>query len=282
MKPSGQEHQVQHYYDRNTVRFLRLARTLHPRAIHQPLYAAPEMTMKEALHTPHRILLELIPQTKSVLQVLDLGCGVGESVLYLSKKTDANVLFHGITLSGEQVEIARKYVAQERADSRIRIHHGSFQSLPDEIPAVDLAYAIESLVHSSDVQQFFGEVATRLSPGGQRVIFDDFLIDSPDSGQNSQVLSDFRSGWLASTILSADAVAGIANRSGFRLKESRDLSAMLRLNRPRDKFVRLITPLARIFMDRSMYCRFLVGGNARQVAYQKGMLQYCMLRFEKV
>ena len=59
--------------------------------------------------------------------------------------------------------------------------------------------------------------------------------------------------------------------------DQRDLTGYLRLNRPRDRWIRLIAPVARLLAPVSRYCTFLVGGNARQSAYQQGLLQYMQL-----
>jgi cyclopropane fatty-acyl-phospholipid synthase-like methyltransferase len=279
MNLSSREEQVRRYYDRNTIRFLRFARTFAPSAIHQPLYMSAGMSLTDALHTPHRMLLEQIPEGGDAFSILDLGCGVGESMRYLAGQTPDHIAFYGITLSGEQAEMARR-INNEAGAKHIDIFQGSFQAIPTDIPCVDLAFAIESFIHSTDAGEFFAEVAARLQPGGQLILFDDFLSDKLKS--SDRVLQDFRTGWLAQNLLSQDQITKAASDCGLGIVESRNLTQMLRLNRPRDRFIRLIAPIARPFMDWSEYCRFLVGGNARQLAYQKGLLGYRMIRFERM
>jgi len=281
MSLSRQEESVQRYYDRNTAPFLRFARMFSPPAIHQPLYETAGTSLTTALHTHHRILLEFLPVGDGEMHILDLGCGVGQSLFYLADHTPDNMLYHGITLSGEQAEMGRRYAIKLARAARVRIYEGSFQALPEHVPTVDLAFAIESFIHSSDAHEFFVQIRSRMHPGGQLILFDDFRTDSTDDAASGRILEDFRTGWLAHNLLPHDEIVQHAAEAGLNIVEVRDLTPFLKLNRPRDRFVRLIVPLARVFMKRSVYCRFLVGGNARQLAYQRGLLAYRMLRFTR-
>lgn len=266
--------QVRTYYDKNTARFLRTSRTL---AIHQPLYTTPGMPTSEAVHTQHHRILAQLSDMDPVTSVLDLGCGVGESILYLAQHTKAEINFHGITLSKAQADIAGSAAGRSAFARRIQIHHGSFLEIPEEIPRADLAYAIESFIHCTDVDLFFRQVSGKLTPGGKLILFDDFLTENPSSGAYERILSDLRSGWLAHTLISPGEVISRAQATGLQHIASENLTPFLRLHRVRDRLMRLAIPVARLLMERSSYCRFMVGGDARQRAYQAGLLNYRMV-----
>ncbi|MDX1407995.1 MAG: hypothetical protein R3330_07675, partial [Saprospiraceae bacterium] len=81
------EEKVRNYYDDNTKLFLKLGADGSTRSIHQPLFLEPGMSVREAMHTQHDIILrDLIGRTSSA-HVLDLGCGVGASMIYLAART---------------------------------------------------------------------------------------------------------------------------------------------------------------------------------------------------
>ncbi len=281
MRKTDKEQEVRHYYDRNTFRFLRLARRSAPQAIHQPLYVHEQMTLEDALHTPHKKILELLSTGVHDGIILDLGCGVGESILYMAKHTPVNFKYYGITISGNQARNASSRISLSGLSARIQIIEGSFQSLPSELPSIDLAYAIESFVHSPDPSEFFSQVSAKLKRGGQLILFDDFLRKLSEDQSDMNILSDLKTGWLANTLLTSEQVTNLAVQAGFRQESNTDLSGMLSLHRLRDTFIHLLAPLARLFLQHSQYCRFLVGGDARQRAYQRGLLQYAMLVFVK-
>jgi hypothetical protein len=95
------------------------------------------------------------------------------------------------------------------------------------------------------------------------------------------MMHNLKIGWLANNLLSPEQVTILASTAGLHVESFSDLSAMLRLNRPRDRFIHRIMPLVRPFMNSVEYCRFLVGGDARQQAYRSGLLQYGMIVFVK-
>src|SRR5690606_2477455 len=119
--------------------FLRFSRALQPHAIHQPLYEFPGMSTAEALHTPHRKILQYLPPSGKDVVVLDLGCGVGESLIYLANRSGGHIAYHGITLAGEQAASAGKYEQVAGLAARICVYLGSYLAIQAGVPQTDLA-----------------------------------------------------------------------------------------------------------------------------------------------
>jgi cyclopropane fatty-acyl-phospholipid synthase-like methyltransferase len=222
-----------------------------------------------------------MPEEDGGACILDLGCGVGESMLYLAQQTTADFKYYGITVSGKQATSASRRISGSGLSNHVQVIEGSFQLLPPGLPSIDMGYAIESFIHSVDPDGFFTQVASVLNHGARLVIFDDFLSRQPRSKEEVSIIKDLKEGWLANTLLTQSEVQIVADKKGFQLELSTDFSGILRLRRMRDRFVHLMAPFARPWMHRSQYCRFLVGGDARQRAYQHGLLQYAMLVFVK-
>ena len=281
MQTPPKEQEVRLYYDRNMYPFLRFARNSAPKAIHQPLYEHPHMSLEDALHTHHRKILHTLPKEINGRSILDLGCGVGESMMYLAQHTPSDFKFYGITLSAAQALAASARILKAGLSDRIQVIKGSFQSLPPTIQNVEVAYAIESFIHSPDPSEFFVQVNSALNQGGRLILFDDFLTREPENQTERNILTDLKSGWLANTLLTVEQTTCLALQTGFLRESSDDLSGLLRLQRLRDKCIHLLAPLARLLLHHSQYCRFLVGGDARQQAYHEGLLQYAMLVFTK-
>jgi cyclopropane fatty-acyl-phospholipid synthase-like methyltransferase len=275
------ENQVRRYYDRNTSWFLGLSRRRKPKAIHQPLYTKTDMSLEEALHTHHERIREHIPESSGHYSILDLGCGVGASMIYLAHHTPESVQYIGITISGTQVAQADTRIATIGLINRIKIINGSFQSLPATIPSIDLAYGIESFIHSPDPSAFFEQVSGVLKTNGHLILFDDFLHLRVTNEKEQHILDNLKNGWLANSLLTIDEINTLANQAGLHLIADTDYTSSLRLWRIRDKCVHLIVPFAQLLKNSSEYCRFLIGGDARQRAYKKRLLQYHMLIFQK-
>ena len=107
-------------------------------------------------------------EVTSVHSLLDVGCGIGGSSLYLADRCGANAT--GITLSPVQAERA-----QERATERGLSERASFQvadalKMPFEDNSFDLVWSLESGEHMPDKRQFLTECWRVLKPGGRLLV----------------------------------------------------------------------------------------------------------------
>src|SRR5262245_40316926 len=108
---------VADYYDANTRRFLRFGEGSSSGAIHRCVWTPDAASAADAADTVNRLVLDRlrgrVPAEKG--RVLDLGCGVGATMVRLARAMDARVT--GVTISREQAEIgAKRLVAAGVAD----------------------------------------------------------------------------------------------------------------------------------------------------------------------
>jgi cyclopropane fatty-acyl-phospholipid synthase-like methyltransferase len=264
---------VRHYYDANTWKFLL---TGTQRAIHRELWGPGVTGVAEAVHHTHWLVLDQLGDDDR--RVLDLGCGVGTASLYLARRRPVDVV--GVSISPEQVRLAQKFAQRfaERGNplaGSVRFEVADFTDLPDDLTGFDLAFAIEAFVHAGSAAEFFRHAAGALRPGGALVVIDDVL-----SGPSTDArLDDFRTGWRVSSLLTAAEAERLAAEAGLELEESRDLSSLQRLGRPRDRLVRAALPVLRRLRGRSAWAGSMVGGDALQRLHQEGLLEYRLLRF---
>ena len=268
-EPAGAR--VRRYYDANTWKFLL---TGSQRALHRELWGPGVTTRAEAVHHAHDLVLaELGPDDR---RVLDLGCGVGTAALYLARRRAVDVV--GVSISPAQVRHAQRFAAGgARLLGGVRFAVADFTALPSALQGFDLAFAIESFVHADPASAFFREAARSLRPGGALVVVDDLLTG--DAGDPR--IEDFRSGWHVGSLLSVREAETLAADVGLELAESRDLSPLQRLGRPRDRVVRALQPVLRRFLGRSAWADSMVGGDALQRCHQAGLLEYRLLRFTR-
>ena len=112
---------------------------------------------------PAQTAPQSVPQS-----VLDVGCGIGGSTLYLANKYRASAT--GITLS--PVQAAR---ATARAEAAGLGEHVQFQvadalAMPFADNSFDLVWSLESGEHMPDKEQFMGECCRVLKPGGRLIM----------------------------------------------------------------------------------------------------------------
>jgi cyclopropane fatty-acyl-phospholipid synthase-like methyltransferase len=260
---------VSRYYDANTWKFLLSG---SGRALHRELWGPGVSSRAEAVQHAHDLVLaELDTDAR---RVLDLGCGVGTAALYLAERRPVDVV--GVSISPEQVRLAQRYAARTTSlKGSVRFLVADYTALPEELENIDLAFAIESFVHADPASAFFREAARALRPGGSLVVIDDLHTGHPSDPR----LEDLRTGWHARSIVSVDEAATLGRDAGLDLVDSRDLSPMQRLGRPRDRLIHALQPVLRRLRGRSAWAQSLVGGDALQACHRAGLLEYRLLRF---
>ncbi len=112
-------------------------------------------------------LAELL-KIKPSYSILDVGCGLGGSSIYLAKHFNVNVT--GITLSTQQVAIAKQQAGKEQ------INHVQF-TINDALSlaniannSIDIVWSLESCEQFYDKNLFIQQAFRVLKPGGQLII----------------------------------------------------------------------------------------------------------------
>ena len=270
---------VREYYERNTERFERYGQP--GSAIHRAVWGSGVETRDAAIHFVDELILAEIRGAGTVPRVLDLGCGVGASLLYMSTRME--IAGEGITISPLQAARAQELIRACGARN-LRCREGNFLALPADIENVDLAFSIEAFVHSPDVEGFFSEAARVLRPGGKLVVCDDFLTpqgSSHPSERERRWLTDFRSGWRIGSLVTVSDAIRSAEGVGLRGVREQDLTSYLELGRPRDRWISLFVEVGRRLNFRGTYWGALSGGSALQRAIRFGAIGYSFLVFER-
>jgi cyclopropane fatty-acyl-phospholipid synthase-like methyltransferase len=273
---------VAHYYDNNTRRFLRFGKNKGTQNIHQQLWLPEVSSEVEASNYANLLVLRELEQivTHNDL-VIDLGCGVGGSLKYLSSHAGESVRFQGFTISQLQAELGQKAVETAGLHERIEIAQGDFMALPSGPPA-KLAYAIEAFVHATHAEFFFQSVAARLQTGARLILIDDFRNrEIPQSSEEATAIQHFQQGWHAHSLLTVEQVKKLASRHQLALRSQKDLTAYLPIGRPRDQLIGMMIKGFGKFMRKSTYLQSLTGGYAKQKCLRNKWVSYQMLVFEK-
>lgn len=276
--PAAKTRQVRDYYDANTARFERFGQGRGTGAIHRAVWANDVRSRDAAFEYPNELVRRecesLAGELGASLHLLDLGCGVGGSLISLLTRTPFRAT--GVTLSGVQAERARERARRAGLDERITIVQADFQMLPEVVPVAHLAYAIEAFVHASDPAAFFDSAARHVARGGLLIVCDDFLRTGADtlSTSDRRVVERVRQGWLTHSLMTPDQANAHADRAGFRLLKNLDLTRYLELGRPRDRLIRALLALGRFIPVPGHAFRSLVGGSALQTALDSGLVEF--------
>jgi tocopherol O-methyltransferase len=102
--------------------------------------------------------------------ILDIGCGMGATSLYLAEKYHASAV--GITVSQVQIEMANKSAAGTGLDVTFLLMDADEMRFEDR--QFDLLWSVESISHYHDLPKFFSSAAKLLKPGGTFALIDWF------------------------------------------------------------------------------------------------------------
>ena len=99
-------------------------------------------------------------------RVLDIGCGWGGMAIYLAKHADVKV--HGITLSEEQIELAKIRAAEAGVSDRVTFELVDYRELPKRGDKFDRIVSVGMFEHVGQAQfkQFFKSTAELLTDEG--------------------------------------------------------------------------------------------------------------------
>jgi SAM-dependent methyltransferase len=276
--------QIRRYYDRHTSAFVTFGQGGHVGAIHRAVWGPGVRTRVEAFrYVEHQIaehLRHLVEATGvSAPHVVDLGCGVGSTLVGLSRRQ--TIRGTGITLSPVQVGIAEEQIRKAGLTDQIRCIEGDYCDLPADLGAADFVFAIESFAHGPDPARFFDECARIIRPGGLLIICDDFRRPaSHPAGAHS--IERFCRGWHINTLLERDQLRQAARGAGFHHETTDDLSPYLELRRPRDRALAVLVALFGWLPPVANRFDHLVGGSALHTCLTKGWIGYDLALFRRL
>lgn len=272
---------IRRYYERNTPLFLTRGLQGETGAIHRAVWAEGVENLAQALtysnELIHRELLALQQASPtSVLRVIDLGCGVGGSLLYMAERFPGNFWGLGVTISAFQATLALHRAHKAGLHPRCAFLVADYLHLP-LVGEFDAAFSIEAFAHAPDPQRYLEEASRLLRPGGRLALCDDFAYEN--AAPDNFWLSAFKRGWLAPRLCSPAQVEEMAITCGLRLISQRDLTPQLHLSRLPGWLARpMVAAAPRLGHP---YLNSLSGGMALQQALKNGIVTYQLMIFEK-
>jgi cyclopropane-fatty-acyl-phospholipid synthase len=97
------------------------------------------------------------------MRVLDIGCGWGGMALYIHEKTGAEVV--GITLSEEQLKVARERAAERGVHGKVRFELIDYRAMTGEFDRI-VSVGMFEHVGTPQYRTFFRKVRELLTPEG--------------------------------------------------------------------------------------------------------------------
>jgi tocopherol O-methyltransferase len=150
--------------------------------------------------------------------ILDVGCGIGGSSLYLAEKFGAKVT--GITLSPVQANRAQARAQSAGLQARTDFQVANALNMPFADNSFDLVWSLESGEHMPDKVKFLQECHRVLKPGG-KLIFVTWChrpttVATPLRADERQHLADIYRVYCLPYVISLPEYTEIIEQGGFK------------------------------------------------------------------
>ena len=188
-------------------------------AIHYGYWDKKVRSFPESLLRMNEVMIEAAA-IQSTDYVLDAGCGVGGSSIFMASTIGCKVT--GITLSERQVQQAHNN-AEERGVHKLvdfKVMNYCMTDFPDA--SFDVVWGCESICYADSKEQFIKEAFRLLKPGGRLVVADGF-VTAFENNEHS-IIRNWIDGWLVNYLESPERFQSFMYNEGFTNINYRNIS----------------------------------------------------------
>ena len=178
--------------------------------VHYGLWEKDTKSLSEAVLNTNIAVSNYLEITENDM-VLDAGCGVGGTSIFIAENYGAKVT--GITLSNIQIGIAKQNALKSTAAHLIDFSEQDVTRTTFRNNSFSKIFAIESICYVPNKIDFFNEAFRLMKKGGRIAIVDAFLIRTDFNRMEKRIYDNFLKGW---------ALPQLSTRCGFHndLKEA--------------------------------------------------------------
>ncbi|XOF33246.1 MAG: methyltransferase domain-containing protein [Candidatus Electrothrix sp. YB6] len=180
-------------------------------------------------------------------RVLDAGCGMGGSSVWLAKIFGCRVT--GITLCSEHIPLAERFAREHKVEHLVQFFCRDFADTGFESASFDLVWVLESCCYAADKRDFIAESARLLQSGGRLIVADGFLQKTALSAEEQKMLDCWMHGWAVPNVISPDQFGRHLEDCGFEHITFSDITKNIMMTSLwMHRFAKLIYPAARIMV----------------------------------
>ena len=188
-------------------------------AIHYGYWDKGVKTFRQSLLRMNEVMM-LTASVKTEVTVLDAGCGVGGSSIFLASVKGCKVT--GITLSERQAEQAAKNARDSKVEDRVdfKVMDYAATTFPDE--SFDVVWGCESICYADDKEKFVREAFRLVKPGGRLVVADGFV--NTFESNDHPVIRQWLDGWQVNYLETPERFFGFMRSAGFKQNDYKNIS----------------------------------------------------------
>jgi len=170
-------------------------------ALHYGYWDESTKSHHQALINKNQILYDLAGISASD-HVLDAGCGIGGSSIWMAKQHGNQMT--AITISKQQTEHAAQHAKRQGVADKTDFQVSDFCATPFADESFDVIWGLESICHALNKGDFLKEAFRLLRPGGRIVVCDGFIQRREFSDDEWKDIVICLNGWAVPNLCSRD------------------------------------------------------------------------------
>jgi tocopherol O-methyltransferase len=206
---------VRKFYDLGSPLYL----DVYGKHIHDGYYITGKETKEEAQENLIKLMAEKA-RIKKHARILDVGCGMGGSSIWLAENFGA--VTTGITISPVQMDIAKKSAQDRKAKSSFLLMNAENMHFPGTF---DVIWVLAAMTHFQHQESFLKSTTNFLNKKGKFIIFDWMLCENTADLQNDQYIKPVSEGMLLASLHPMSAYLKWFMQYGYRVIYSEDITA---------------------------------------------------------
>ncbi|MCK4233685.1 class I SAM-dependent methyltransferase [candidate division WOR-3 bacterium] len=203
---------VEDYYNRNQILY-NLFYSKGTGGVHYGFWDKDTRSISKAIINTNKFVARYLDLSEDD-RVLDAGCGIGGTSIYLARNYGAKVV--GITLSERQIKVAEKKVLKLELNERVKFFKQDYTKTDFRDDSFTKILGLESVCYADKKIDFLNEAFRLLKKGGKIVVADGFLIRTDFNRKESAIYHDWLNGWALPNLATKDSFQSDLSKAGFR------------------------------------------------------------------
>lgn len=257
------------YYNQTQNHYQRWWHLDKSMALHYGLWYDNTRNFREALNNTNKYLASLA-DVQTGQRILDAGCGVGGSAIFLAQQYDAKVT--GISLSDLQIKTAKTNGIKHQVEELVDFKLQDYARTEFEDHSFDLIWACESSSSAANKQAMIKEWYRLLKPGG-KIVLTDFFRTQEENNNEGFLLDKWSEAWAMSSLITSTSLCNQLKNCGFHIHQVNNLTNFIKptVNRMYASYWLGLLP--------SVIYNFIIGARPyARTHYKSGLYQYKSLQ----
>jgi ubiquinone/menaquinone biosynthesis C-methylase UbiE len=260
-------------------------------SIHYGYYDKTHRTHNTAVINMNRILANLVNITAED-RVLDMGCGIGGSAIYLAKQIGASVV--GINIHNKHIEMAKNLAEEKNLTHLVSFFERDFTKTEFPDKSFDVVWCLESTPHATDKLAVLSEAWRVLKDQGRLVVASYFRRERDLTKHQQILLRNWTDGWAMPDLVKASIFKQNLEKAKFNEITYRNITSFIRPSSrymflscakffPTGLFLRFLTKYVgawqKGFSDEEM--KNIVGGFFQYITLRRKLWEYGVFTSKK-